>query len=143
MNLRLCWSQNLQEIQNLSTEIGRTPFRSPEDCPELFRRAAALLRGSALEGSGSGTLRDLERGSLTLHSRRPLLWLFRHALRQGARSVPPDDASAACEAVAALVGGGPRDGEQVPIVIDLGCGFGVSSLGILEGAKGGPKERGS
>ena len=65
-------------------------------------------------------------GNYSLHSPRPLLWLFRHSTRQGRRCIPPR-ASKVHEAVERL-----RQSSQ-PLVIDLGCGFGASSLGLAQG----------
>mmetsp|Transcript_117607 Transcript_117607/g.374702 ORF Transcript_117607/g.374702 Transcript_117607/m.374702 type:complete len:423 (-) Transcript_117607:102-1370(-) len=102
----------------------------PQDCPRLFGRAAVLLRqGGGFEGSS--TLRDLEDGIFSLLSERPLRWLFRHSTRQGRRCVAPSGSGAAEQAVEALNRAvvGP-DGSRPPLVLDLGCGFGVSSLGM-------------
>jgi len=79
--------------------------------------------------TSSTTLRDLQAGNFSLHSERPLRWLFRHALRQGRRSVcPADSASIAKEAVAQL--GCHISGQPKPLIVDLGCGFGVGNLGL-------------
>lgn len=104
-----------------------------EDCPQLFEAAADLVCQGEL--ASSGTARDLRAGNLSLFSARPLLWLFRHALRQGDRGAPPEDASVAHEAIASLNGDGEAgSGAPAPsrggLVLDLGCGFGISSLGM-------------
>lgn len=73
----------------------------------------------------SSNLRDLHAGNYSLHSPRPLLWLYRHATRQGRRCIPPK-ASKVHEALAKL------SESSKPLVIDLGCGFGASSLGLAQ-----------
>ena len=73
----------------------------------------------------SSNLRDLQMGNYSLHSPRPLLWLYRHATRQGRRCIPPS-VSKVHEAVAKL------SQSSRPVVIDLGCGFGASSLGLAQ-----------
>ena len=73
----------------------------------------------------SSNLRDLQTGNYSLHSPRPLLWLFRHATRQGRRCIPPTS-SKVHESVVRLSQSGK------PLVIDLGCGFGASSLGLAQ-----------
>ena len=93
------------------------------DHPQLFSAGLAALQGLGCPNTSS--LVDLRAGNYSLHSERPLLWLFRHATRQGRKSIPPVDATAELsEAVDALNSGTPN------LVIDLGCGFGISSLGL-------------
>eukprot|EP00435_Cladocopium_sp_Y103_P035589 s912_g9.t1 len=80
-----------------------------QDFPGLFKAGeAALKRLGGLVEFG-----------------RPLLWLFRHATRQGRRCIPPTS-SKVHEAVLRLSQSGK------PLVIDLGCGFGASSLGLAQ-----------
>mmetsp|Transcript_62961 Transcript_62961/g.204057 ORF Transcript_62961/g.204057 Transcript_62961/m.204057 type:complete len:429 (-) Transcript_62961:184-1470(-) len=103
----------------------------PQDCPRLFACAADIMRQHGF--AETRTLRDLEAGTFSLFSERPLRWLFRHTTQLGRRSaVPRDGGAAAEEAVQALnracVG---ADGSvALPLVLDLGCGFGTSSLGM-------------
>lgn len=92
-------------------------FKKQFSNPVLFRTPGC---------PSSSNLRDLEVGNYSLHSPRPLLWLFRHSTRQGRRCIPPR-ASKVHEAVKRL-----RQSSQ-PLVIDLGCGFGASSLGLAQG----------
>ena len=92
-------------------------FKKQFSNPVLFRTPGC---------PSSSNLRDLEVGNYSLHSPRPFLWLFRHSTRQGRRCIPPR-ASKVHEAVKRL-----RQSSQ-PLVIDLGCGFGASSLGLAQG----------
>ncbi|CAE8678781.1 unnamed protein product [Polarella glacialis] len=112
-----------------------------QDCPGLYSTASAVLRRAGFPES-SPTMRDLEAGNFSLHSERPLLWLFRHALRQGRRCLPPADASDEVDAaVAALNSAEDASGGPRPLTLDLGCGFGISSLGLAVSDARGRKER--
>lgn len=96
-----------------------------QDEREMFSAVRALLQRLDFLDS-SPTLEDLTSGNFSLHSDRPLLWLFRHALRQGRRSVPPDHCQQLKAALRDLNDAAPAQ----PLIIDLGCGFAVSSLGL-------------
>lgn len=99
--------------------------------PAVFDRARRLLWARGWNAQESTTLRDLEAGNFSLLSERPLLCLFRHETRRGSRSVPPRGADAATRAIERLNLGASRacaHGQRV--VLDLGCGYGVSSLGL-------------
>lgn len=91
----------------------------PEAAEAAEGTAAVLLRG--LHGCG----RPLE-----LFDSRPLLWLGRHARRQPKRTAPDAHLATAAAlrpeqlAAAALGAGG------MPVLVDLGCGFGVCPLGL-------------
>ncbi|CAJ1336272.1 unnamed protein product [Effrenium voratum] len=116
----LARSKALVNCQQLVERLASAGFRQ-KDFPDIYRRALeALQRLGCPESEG---LRDLRAGNFSLNSKWPLLWLFRHATRQGRRSVPPARCPELNEAVAKL------DGTR-PLAIDLGCGFGVSSLGL-------------
>ena len=94
------------------------------DYPALF--AAGLEALQKLKCPNTSSLVDLRTGNYTLHSQRPMLWLFRHARRQGRKSIPPADAAARfAKAIRGL-----NAGSSGSLVVDLGCGFGVSSLGL-------------
>eukprot|EP00931_Biecheleriopsis_adriatica_P101993 TRINITY_DN77031_c0_g1_i1.p1 TRINITY_DN77031_c0_g1~~TRINITY_DN77031_c0_g1_i1.p1 ORF type:complete len:605 (+),score=120.80 TRINITY_DN77031_c0_g1_i1:260-2074(+) len=131
------------------TELERTAHRAPvltvaqiaercaaagfrqDDFPDLFEAARGALQKLRFSPS-SPTMCDLTAGNFSLHSQRPLLWLFRHALQQGRRCLPPADASLQASAAVASLN---CRGEQAPLIVDLGCGFGVSSLGLASGGQ--------
>ncbi|CAE7242621.1 unnamed protein product [Symbiodinium sp. KB8] len=92
------------------------------DYPQLFHAGLSALQ--RLNCPNSSGLTDLKKGVYSLHSERPLRWLFRHATRQGRKSIPPVEAADLSESVKEL-----NSGTQ-SLVVDLGCGFGVSSLGL-------------
>ncbi|CAE7657279.1 unnamed protein product, partial [Symbiodinium sp. CCMP2456] len=92
------------------------------DYPQLFHAGLSALQ--RLNCPNSSGLTDLKKGVYSLHSERPLRWLFRHATRQGRKSIPPVEAADLSESVKALSSG------TQSLVVDLGCGFGVSSLGL-------------
>ena len=94
------------------------------DYPELF--GASLEALQSLGCPNTSSMIDLRAGNYSLHSERPMLWLFRHATRQGRRSVPPANATAQFTgAIKAL-----NAGRSPSLTVDLGCGFGMSSLGL-------------
>eukprot|EP00913_Durusdinium_trenchii_P025977 g24374.t1 len=93
-----------------------------QDFPGLFEAALSTLE--SLGCRPSSNLRDLRAGNFSLHSPRPLVWLYRHATRQGRRCIPPAS-SKVHEELARL-------NNRCPLVLDLGCGFGAAALGLAD-----------
>ncbi|CAL1129068.1 unnamed protein product [Cladocopium goreaui] len=118
----LARQRSLVSVQQTVERLATAGYRQ-QDFPGLFKAGEAALK--RLGCPQSSNLRDLQMGNYSLHSPRPLLWLFRHATRQGRRCIPPTS-SKVHEAVVRLSQSGK------PLVIDLGCGFGASSLGLTQ-----------
>eukprot|EP00434_Breviolum_minutum_P032423 symbB.v1.2.028672.t4/scaffold3061.1/size64423/6 len=115
--------RSLVTVQQMLERLATAGYRQ-QDYPGVFKAGLTALK--RLSCPSSSNLRDLEVGNYSLHSPRPLLWLFRHSTRQGRRCIPPR-ASKVHEAVERL------SQSSQPLVIDLGCGFGASSLGLAQG----------
>lgn len=99
----------------------------------VFREGARILRKfGALEARPEERRRTLEAAARVERCRfgqvRPTVWLWRRASRMAKVAPPtPDESSAAVHACVARF-----DDPELPLVLDLGCGFGTSCLALVE-----------
>ncbi|CAK9091528.1 ANK_REP_REGION domain-containing protein [Durusdinium trenchii] len=113
--------RSLVSVQQMIERLATAGYRQ-QDFPGLFEAALSTLE--SLGCRPSSNLRDLRAGNFSLHSPRPLVWLYRHATRQGRRCIPPAS-SKVHEELARL-------NNRCPLVLDLGCGFGAAALGLAD-----------
>jgi SAM-dependent methyltransferase len=116
----------------------------------VFARAATLvrLRLEAAERTAapapekpiarhadSSSSRLVVSGALELFDERPLLWLWRHSARQRKRKQADASVAPGAAASGQLESALPCVGGRMPVLVDLGCGYGVSALGFASEAR--------
>lgn len=94
--------------------------------PRFYQKAAEILHqkdNSKYEGS----IERLQSGNYSLLDNRPLLWLWRNAAKQLKEKIK--------EASKVNIGQ-LFDNPKLPLVIDLGCGYGVSNIALAKHLQG-------
>ena len=89
--------------------------------------------------SMNSTIEKLESGVYSLMDDRPLLTLFRHAARQAKAGLQAPDSSSLVNTALNRDINSLFEDPTLPLVVDLGCGYGVSLIGLsqqLENAEG-------
>jgi SAM-dependent methyltransferase len=121
-----------QIILQMVEKLAAAGLQGP-DMERLYQVAADLLDLKGEKGH-SVAARALRSGSFGLHSDRPLLWLWRFSARQSKVKIPKVEMVAVLsDAIKTELS--PRwidrlENPSLPLIVDVGCGMGVSLLGL-------------